>query len=116
MPAPDGDIPGSHTVLTFQGDVRAETRVLRSDSAVLDEWNGNHGVVACTPSQDIQSWVGEAGPQPGTGAASSAQPYHLPGGGEQVWIDRPTIPPADLQPGTGRWQIRPTDWADRGAP
>ncbi|SDD58936.1 hypothetical protein [Auraticoccus monumenti] len=90
-------------------DAPASEHVLRSDSAVLNEWNGNHGVVAYRPSQDIDSWVGEAAPQPGSGS-TPANPYHLPGGGEQIWIDRGAIPADDLVDGAPGWTIEPSAW------
>ncbi|GAB3697315.1 hypothetical protein [Mariniluteicoccus flavus] len=81
---------------------------LRSDMAVLNEWNGNHGVVAYSPTQDIPVWVGPAGPQIGTGSTPD-NPFHLPGGGEQIFVPRGTIPDAGAG-GADRWLIQQTPW------
>ncbi len=95
----------------------ASDDVLRSDLAVLNDWNGAGGQVAYTPSSEIPAWRGEARPQLGTGSTDAA-PYHLPGGGEQIGIragrDGSDFPPTDLTPGADgtypRWQIGPNGW------
>jgi hypothetical protein len=40
---------------------------LRSSLAVLNRWNGNHGVVSFTPSRPVLAWEGEVAPQWATG-------------------------------------------------
>lgn len=84
--------------------------VLRGDLAVLNEWNGNHGVVSHTPSQDLNVWVGPAGPQPTTGF-DPANPTHLPGGMEQTYVHRGGFVPEDLQD-PNRWRIQSTPWSE----
>ena len=71
---------------------------LRSDYAVLNDWNGDHGVVAFTPDHPVQGWIGTVAPQHATGDLTS----HLPGGGTQIWL-----PPATLGPQDGSWQVAP---------
>ncbi|MEO9137986.1 MAG: hypothetical protein ABI345_02860 [Jatrophihabitans sp.] len=56
---------------------------LRSDYAVRNEWNGDHGVVTFTPHEDMPiGWGGRVAPQPATGDPGS----YLPGGAHQIWI------------------------------
>ncbi|WP_022911058.1 hypothetical protein [Aestuariimicrobium kwangyangense] len=88
----------------------ASDDVLRGDLAVLNEWNGNHGVVAYTPSQDLNVWVGPAGAQPTTGY-DPLNPTHLPGGGEQIYVQRGGFPSGDLDD-PGRWHVQSTPWSN----
>lgn len=81
----------------------------RGDLAVFNEWNGDNGVVGYTPSEDIPVWTGPVGPQ-----RHESGDYHLPGGGSQTWVDRTRFPQSDLQPGSGRWQVQSTPWAQGG--
>jgi len=78
---------------------------LRSDFAVLNKWNGDHGVVAFTPNRPVQGWIGTVAPMPATGDLGS----HLPGGGTQIWLPSATLGPQD-----GAWQIAPA--VERSAP
>lgn len=94
----------------WTADPPGSNDVLRSDLAVLNEWNGNHGVVSYTPSQDIPVWTGPAGPQRTTGY-DPANPTHLPGGGTQIYVDRTTFPPGDLTD-PDRWRVQQTPWSD----
>lgn len=71
---------------------------LRGDFAVLNEWNGDHGVVAFTPNRPVHAWAGEVAPQRATGGGD----WYLPGGATQLWI-----PPGSIGPGDGDWLIAP---------
>jgi len=71
---------------------------LRSDFAVLNKWNGDHGVVAFTPNHPVQGWIGTVAPMPATGDLGS----HLAGGGTQIWLQPKVLGPED-----GTWQIAP---------
>lgn len=79
---------------------------LRRDYAVLNDWNGDHGVVSFTPDRDVPvAWEGEVGPQGAsvTGHSGDQDPnHHLPGGARQIWIPRGGI---DHEP--GEWWIAP---------
>ena len=77
---------------------RGGTGELRSDLAVKNEWNGDHGIVAFTPSHRIPVYSGPAAPQWGTGSTD----HYLPGGGTQIWAE-----PYKLGPGDGEWSIAP---------
>lgn len=90
----DGQYPNG----SFWSQHPATESQLRSDFAVLNKWNGDHGVVAFTPDRPVQAWIGTVAPQPATGDLGS----HLPGGGTQIWL-----PPATLGPQDGSWQIAP---------
>ncbi len=70
---------------------------LRSDYAVLNNWNGDHGIVTFTPEHPVQGWEGEVAPQPATGGGG----FYLPGGGRQVFIPRGNLT------GDGNWTIAP---------
>jgi len=71
----------------------------RRDYAVKRDWNGNHGVVEFTPTDDIYGWRGPTGSQ----RASSGDGY-MPGGSEQIWVPGDTV----RQVG-GRCKIRQFD-------
>lgn len=77
---------------------RGGTGELRSDLAVKNEWNGDHGIVAFTPSRRIPVYSGPAAPQWGTGSRD----HYLPGGGTQIWTE-----PYQLGPDDGEWSIAP---------
>ncbi|GAB3622113.1 hypothetical protein GCM10027418_01950 [Mariniluteicoccus endophyticus] len=83
---------------------------LRSDLAVLNEWNGDHGLVSYSPTEDLHVWVGPAGPQMATGSGPGNL-VHLPGGGEQVFVPLGTIPKSDLG-NPDRWWIQSNPWGD----
>lgn len=75
------------------------TSELRSDYAVLNEWNGDHGVVAFRPSHPVPVYRGEVAPQYATGSTD----HYLPGGATQLWM-----PPGALSDKDGPWVIAPT--------
>ena len=77
---------------------RGGTAELRSDLAVKNEWNGDHGIVAFTPSHRIPTYSGAAAPQNGTQSVD----HYLPGGGIQIWTE-----PGKLGPDDGEWSIAP---------
>jgi hypothetical protein len=77
---------------------RGGTGELRSDLAVKNEWNGDHGIVVFTPSQRVPVYSGPAAPQWGTGSTD----HYLPGGGTQIWTE-----PGKLGPDDGDWSIAP---------
>ena len=83
--------------------------VLRNDLAVKNSWNGNHGVVAYTPTEDIPVWTGTVGPQP-TSSPHPGGPHHLPGGGQQTYVDDRRFPTGDVKNGD-LWVIQSTPWA-----
>ncbi|SOD73060.1 hypothetical protein SAMN05892883_2360 [Jatrophihabitans sp. GAS493] len=72
---------------------------LRSDYAVLNEWNGDHGVVAYTPTEPIRVWEGEVAAQYASGGDDS---HYLPGGAQQIWIPRGSVSGEN-----GHWVIAP---------
>ncbi len=73
---------------------------LRRDLAVLNEWNGDHGLVTFTPNERIPVWSGEVAPQPASGIGKGT--HYLPGGGQQIWIPFGSIDEKD-----GHWTIAP---------
>ncbi len=70
----------------------------RSDSAVLNDWNGDGGYVTADPS-NLKGWIGPSAPQISSDGISV-----LPGQGTQIWVPRgsavPSSPPATLEYGT----------------
>ena len=91
--------PSSYPNGSFWTETPPTEGQLRSDIAVLNGWNGDHGVVAFTPNQKISvGWEGEVAPQPATGGGD----FYLPGGGRQIWV-----PPGYLNESHGHWQIAP---------
>lgn len=86
-------------------------RELRADLAVRNDWNGNHGLVSYTPSEDIPVWTGRAAPQNATFPEGVEATQYLPGGGQQIWLDYKQIPEADLK-NPNLWRIQSTPWSD----
>lgn len=85
---------GSHWVR----EVPADENEVRSRLAVKNEWNGDRGIVAFTPTRRIDGWIGAAAPQRASGGARA----YLVGGGEQIWI-----PTGTLDAEAGAWRIAP---------
>src|SRR4051794_28201261 len=74
----DGTYPnGSFWTLTRPPD---EHR-MRRDLALLNDWNGDHGLVVLDLARPVTAWRGATGPQ-----RSSDRRGYLPGGGEQLWV------------------------------
>lgn len=92
--AGDGQYPNG----SFWSEYPPTEPELRRDFAVLNEWNGDHGVIAFTPNRPVHAWGGDVAPQPATGGGD----YYLPGGATQLWIPR-----GSLGAGDGEWQIAP---------
>jgi len=55
---------------------------LRGDLAVDSTWNGDHGLIAFTPSVVVKAWRGTAASQP----ASEGNGQYLRCGGDQIWV------------------------------
>jgi hypothetical protein len=88
----DGSYPnGSFWTLTRPRD---EHR-MRRDLALLNDWNGDHGLVVLDLTRPVTAWRGVVGPQ-----RSSDRRGHLPGGGEQLWLPAGVLGPLD-----GRWTL-----------
>lgn len=68
---------------------------MRRDYALLNSWNGDHGLIALRIVRPIAAWRGMAGPQ-----RSSDRRGHLPGGAVQLWV-----PAGALGPSHGDWTI-----------
>ena len=72
----------------------------RAGSAVKNSWNEDGAYVEHTVGPDgLKVWRGKAGPQ----RLEENHSYILPGGDEQVWMPRGTVPRPSLSP-------KPTPW------
>jgi hypothetical protein len=78
-------------------DRPSDEDTMRRDYAVLNDWNGDHGLVTLDLVRRVAAWRGKAGPQ-----RSSDRRGYLPGGAEQLWV-----PSGALGRSDGSWTIEP---------
>jgi hypothetical protein len=71
----------------------------RAQLAIQHNWNGNHGIVEFRPAGDIDGWRGAT-----AAVDASDGKGHLPGGGEQIWVDK-----EDIRRTGGKCRIRSFD-------